>query len=75
MAGLDPVATQELYKLIEGIHDEGIAVIMVSHDIRAAVRYGTHILHLAGRLLYFGSCEGYKESKAGQLFLGGEMDD
>lgn len=74
VAGLDPVATQELYKLIETIHREGIAVIMVSHDIRAAVRYATHILHLAGEPLYFGSCEGYRESRAGRLFLGGEED-
>jgi len=74
VAGLDPVATQELYRLIEGIHNEGIAVIMVSHDIRTAVRYATHILHLAGHPLYFGPCEGYRNSKAGRLFLGGEAD-
>jgi len=74
VAGLDPVATQELYRLIDGIHREGVAVIMVSHDIRSAVRYATHILHLAGRPLYFGPSEGYRESGAGRLFLGGEAD-
>ncbi len=74
VAGLDPVATQELYRLIEGIHNEGIAVIMVSHDIQAAVRCATHILHLAGRPLYFGPCDGYRESAAGRLFLGGEAN-
>ncbi len=75
VAGLDPVATQELYKLIEAIHREGISVIMVSHDIHAAIRYATHILHLAGRPLYFGPREGYRESDAGRLFLGGSAHD
>ena len=74
VAGLDPVATQELYGLIESINREGIAVIMVSHDIRAAARYASHILHLAGKPLYFGSREGYENSAAGRRFLGGEAD-
>jgi zinc transport system ATP-binding protein len=74
VAGLDPVAMQELYRLIENIHNDGIAVIMVSHDIGAAVRYATHILHLAGRPLYFGPTSGYRESAAGRLFLGGVLD-
>jgi zinc transport system ATP-binding protein len=73
VAGLDPVATQELYKLIEDIHEGGIAVIMVSHDIGAAMKYATHILHLAGRPLYFGPTPGYRESTAGRLFLGGVL--
>ncbi len=74
-AGLDPVATKELYRLIGEIHREGIAVIMVSHDIRAAVRYATHILHLAGKPLFFGTVDGYRQSTAGRLFLGGGADD
>jgi zinc transport system ATP-binding protein len=74
-AGLDPVATKELYRLIGEIHRGGIAVIMVSHDVRAAVRYATHILHLAGSPLFFGTVEGYRQSAAGRLFLGGGADD
>jgi zinc transport system ATP-binding protein len=74
VAGLDPVATQELYKLIESIHKEGIAVVMVSHDIKAAARYATHILHLAGKLLFFGLREDYERSATGRLFLGGEAN-
>ena len=68
MSGLDPVATQELYGLIESINREGIAVVMVSHDIRAAVRYATHILHLAGKPLYSGPRDGYEKSAAGRRF-------
>jgi zinc transport system ATP-binding protein len=70
-AGLDPVVTNELYGIIKTINDEGITVIMVSHDIAAAVRYASHILHLHNRPLYFGPVSGYIESEVGKRFLGG----
>ena len=40
VAGLDPVVTQSLYELIRQINEDmGITVVMVSHDIHAAVQY------------------------------------
>ncbi|MBQ4604275.1 MAG: metal ABC transporter ATP-binding protein, partial [Clostridia bacterium] len=36
VAGLDPVVTKNLYRLISDINKEGATVIMVSHDIHAA---------------------------------------
>ena len=71
-AGLDPVVTQSLYGLIRQINEEmGITVIMVSHDIRAAMRYAKHILHLRQSQLFFGTTEDYKSSEAGGRFTGG----
>jgi len=71
-AGLDPVVTQSLYGLIRQINEEmGITVIMVSHDIRAAMRYAKHILHLRQSQLFFGTTEDYKRSEAGSRFTGG----
>ena len=71
-AGLDPVVTQCLYGLIRQINEEmGITVIMVSHDIRAAMRYAKHILHLRQSQLFFGTTEDYKSSEAGSRFMGG----
>lgn len=71
-AGLDPVVTQSLYGLIRQINEEmGITVIMVSHDIRAAMRYAKHILHLRQSQLFFGTTEDYKSSEAGSRFMGG----
>ena len=59
-AGLDPQAAADLYALIEQLNHDGITVIMISHDIAAAVKYASHILHLgAGRALYCGPKEGY----------------
>ena len=74
VAGLDPLVTIHMYKLIERINKEmGITVIMVSHDIQAAMQYATHILHLGeDRQLFFGTREDYRGSAAYHSFMGGE---
>ena len=75
-AGLDPVVTQSLYRLIETINrDSGITVIMVSHDIHSAVKYADHILHLNRKQLFFGSTADYLQSTVGAAFWGGDGDD
>ena len=71
-AGLDPVATQSLYELIRQLNEDmGVTVIMVSHDIHAAVQYAKHILHLCHSQLFFGTTEEYLNSEAGSHFIGG----
>ncbi len=75
VAGLDPKVTREMYELIEALNkSEGITVIMVSHDIAAAVKYATHILHVSHRPLFFGTKEDYIASEVGRHFadIGGE---
>jgi zinc transport system ATP-binding protein len=73
VAGLDPVVTQELYRLIETINREtGLTVIMVSHDIQCAVKYANHILHLKNTQLFFGRTEDYLYSEAGKAFIDGD---
>lgn len=70
VAGLDPKVTGEMYQLIAELNrDEGITVIMISHDIGAAVRYASHILHV-GKHLWFGTREDYVKSDIGRLFTG-----
>lgn len=68
VSGLDPKVTADMYELINGLNREGITIIMISHDIAAAVRYATHILHI-GANLFYGSREGYMESDEGRFFL------
>jgi len=75
VAGLDSLVTAELYKTIQSISREGITIIMISHDIYAAVEYASHILHLQNRQAFFGSATDYKESTAGMLFLKGDTKD
>ena len=49
VSGLDPRATAEMYALIRGLNREGVTIIMVSHDIAAASRDATHVLHVGRR--------------------------
>ncbi|OON89046.1 metal ABC transporter ATP-binding protein [Pyramidobacter sp. C12-8] len=69
VTGLDPRVTTEMYELVAALNrDEGLTVVMISHDIAAAVRYATHILHLGGGKYFFGSRAEYLGSAAGRIF-------
>ena len=69
VAGLDPKVTAEMYSLIEKLNKEdGITVIMVSHDINAAVNFASHILHISHTPLFFGTKEDYMKTDIGKAF-------
>ena len=68
VSGLDPMVTAEMYSLIESLNKEGITIIMISHDIAAAARYATHILHI-GSTVFFGTREEYLRSDLGKYFM------
>lgn len=68
VSGLDPKATAEMYSLIADLNHEGITIIMISHDIAAAVHYASHILHI-GTTVFYGTRDEYMESDAGKFFL------
>ena len=73
-AGLDPKVTQEMYELIQKLNREGITILMISHDMAAAVRYATHILHI-GKTVFFGTREEYLDSAEGKEFITREGDE
>ncbi|MCR4739604.1 MAG: metal ABC transporter ATP-binding protein [Lachnospiraceae bacterium] len=68
VAGLDPVVTRQMYELIAQLNSEGITIIMISHDIEAALRYASHILHI-GDSVFFGTREEYFKSEPGKIFI------
>lgn len=69
VTGLDPRAQNDLYELIDGLNREGITIIMVSHDVNAALRCATHILHIGSqRQLFFGTKDNYLRSEIGAGF-------
>ena len=68
VSGLDPRVTAEMYALIERLNREGVTVIMISHDLGAATRYATHILHLGGATVFFGTARQYADSAMGRRF-------
>ena len=61
VSGLDPKVTAEMYATIEELNKEGTTIIMISHDISAAVRYASHILHISQNI-FFGTREEYLKS-------------
>ena len=69
ISGLDPKVTAEMYDLISKLNEEGIAIIVISHDIGAALTYSKHILHL-GKETFFGTKKEYLSSSLGKLFVG-----
>lgn len=69
VAGLDPKVTGDMYRLIERINrEDGITIIMISHDIEAALKYATHILHI-GDKIFFGTRKQFVESKSGKALM------
>jgi zinc transport system ATP-binding protein len=70
-AGLDPLVTAEMYRLLADINrDMGITLIMVSHDINTAAASAGKILHLQNEQLFFGTAAAYRNSEPGRRFLG-----
>lgn len=70
VTGLDAKATHEMYELIANLNQkDNITIIMISHDIQASIKYASHILHIGGKQLFYGSKTEYLTSKIGQAFL------
>jgi zinc transport system ATP-binding protein len=68
-AGLDPLISVELYRLLAKINRErGMTIIMASHDIEAA-SCATKVLHLQRQQLFFGSMDEYLKSETGRNFF------
>ncbi len=60
VSGLDPKVTEEMYSLIDKINrDDNITIIMISHDISAAMKYASHILYI-GENLFYGTRQEYE---------------
>ncbi len=76
VTGLDPIVTSEIYGIIREVNRKyGMTVIMVSHDVRTAVRSANKILHLKHTVQFFGSTEEYLASSTGREFLGGQREN
>ncbi len=71
VAGLDPKVTVEMYETIKELNNDGITIIMISHDISTVITYASHILHI-GEKIFFGTKNEYLMSPQGQRFVGKE---
>lgn len=72
VAGLDPPMTASLYELIAQLNrEDGLTVIMVSHDIGGALQYANKILHLEQSIGFFGDKGDYLTSGVAYAQTGG----
>ena len=62
VTGLDPVATAQFYQMIQQLNENGVAVIMISHDLRA-IDCARHVLHMHNGGSFWGSRDEYKNSR------------
>ena len=65
VTGLDPKVTNQLYEIVNSLNQEGITIIMISHDLHV-LKYANKVLHI-GRNTYFGDKDSYFKS---QNYLG-----
>ena len=76
VAGLDPLVTREMYEIIRMLHRErNLTVVMISHDIGAALTYADRILHMSHGLPFLGTPDEYRHSELGRAFAGGKQHD
>ena len=69
VTGLDPAAAQDLYKTLRYLHDrEGMAIVMVTHDLAAALREAKTILHIGQRRWFYGTAAAYLADESGRRF-------
>lgn len=58
-AGLDKEITKDFYKILLELNSEGMTIVLVSHDIEAAVKYANKILHLKNTSVFYGTTQDY----------------
>lgn len=69
VSGLDPKVTAEMYRLIGELKPSGrYTIIMISHDIAAAVKYASHILHIGNTLFSSEQRQSISKARKGRLF-------
>ena len=74
--GLDPTVTAELYEVIDRLHrEQGVTVVMVTHDVAEALRHATRILHLGHTEHFDGTVEEYRRTALCRRLIGGDSHE
>ena len=69
ITGLDPAAAQDLYKTLSYLNQkEGMAVVMVTHDLKAALQSARTVLHIGRSSFFLGTVDDYLASPQGRRF-------
>ena len=63
VTGLDMAAAASLYANLDKLHQEGVAIIMVTHDVHKAVECADYILHIREGDYFYGNVAKYLETE------------
>ncbi len=70
ITGLDPKASKDFYELVYKLNKEHkITTIVVSHDIKAALKYADKVLHLTAKEYFYGEVEECRKNIISQYFV------
>ena len=69
ITGLDPAAAQDLYRLLSYLNrKEGMAIVMVTHDLKATLQSARTVLHIGRSSCFCGTVAEYLASPQGRRF-------
>lgn len=69
--GLDPKFRNDFFELVKTLHENGVTIVMISHDLKQSLSLANKILYI-GEECYFGSKEDFLNSKFDNILEGGE---
>lgn len=67
VTGLDEVSSEEIYSLIKKLNRQGLAIVMITHDIYRAAGEAKHILSLSDGGFFFGTSGEFVQQAKGDI--------
>ncbi|NMA86723.1 MAG: ABC transporter ATP-binding protein [Tissierellia bacterium] len=69
-SALDPEIRDEFYRILKELNEEGVSVILISHDLMSIDNYINKILFLDRTVIYYGAYERFKVSEEINRYFG-----
>ncbi len=71
-AGIDALAQEEFYDMLKELHEQGITIVMVTHDIGVVNKYVNKVACLNQKLVFHGTHEEFCSSPRAQELIPGD---
>lgn len=69
-SALDPEIREEFYSILKELNEEDVTIMLVSHDIASIEKYVSKILYLDKKVIFYGSYNDFRHSKAMAKYFG-----